>query len=963
MSTDYHSKYYASELTKKCSSDKLEKLSQSLFNASVDLNPHQIEAALFAFRSPLSRGALLADEVGLGKTIEAGLIVTQLWAERKRRVLVIVPTSLRKQWSQELLDKFFLPSQIVESRFYSAAQKNGKTNPFESENRVTICSYHFARNKMEDIRKIPWDLVIIDEAHRLRNVMKKGNRIAKAILDAVSNRPKVLLTATPLQNNLMELFGLVQFIDSRVFGDESSFRSIFGRGQDFTQRELSDLKSRLKPICHRTLRRQVTEYVPYTQRLAMTVDFTPTNQEQRLYEAVSGYLQREHLMAMPTGQRQLITMVFRKLLASSSFAIAGTLATLAERLRTDLKGLDIVETVEETVSEDFETLEEVQEEWGEEESEQQKVDSSQTEEQRRQLKAEIEELEGYKDLASTITANAKGEKLLTALEKGFEKLAELGAARKAVIFTESKRTQEYLKKHLEANGYPGEVVLFNSSNSDPDSKMVYEEWLKKNAGSDRITGSRAVDIRAALVDHFRDKATLFIATESGAEGINLQFASLVVNYDLPWNPQRIEQRIGRCHRYGQKFDVVVINFLNKSNAADVRVFELLRDKFKLFSGVFGASDDVLGAIGSGVDFEKRVAAIVQTCRTSEQIEFAFNELQRELESQIQTGFADAHRKLMENFDEEVHERLKTNKEKAISQMGRLEKWLWGLTHYELEGCANFDETSYSFLLNKMRAESPAELNVLGNYQFVSKGRVESKAIHYRLGHPLAEWLVDLSKNRAVSDRKLVFHYSGREPKITIIEKLIGKSGWLRLSRLTVEALDVEEHLVFTAFTEEGEQLDQETCERLFQVDGKTEGIEHISKEVVEKLEPAYEKEKNRIFVEVAERNKEFFEQENEKIEKWSEDLKENLERELREMDNQIKDFKRQARLAPALQEKVVLLRQAQELESKRSEKRKKLFETQDEIDIKKEALLSEIQSRLNQKEHRDVLFTIRWVVE
>ena len=118
-------------------------------------------------------------------------------------------------------------------------------------------------------------------------------------------------------------------------------------------------------------------------------------------------------------------------------------------------------------------------------------------------------------------------------------------------------------------------------------------------------------MRSALVDYFRDEGQIMIATEAGAEGINLQFCSLVVNYDLPWNPQRIEQRIGRCHRYGQKHDVVVVNFLNRKNEADQRVYQLLSEKFQLFEGVFGASDEVLGAIESGVDFEKRIAGIYQ----------------------------------------------------------------------------------------------------------------------------------------------------------------------------------------------------------------------------------------------------------------------------------------------------------------------------------------------------------------
>ena len=221
--TDYHAKYYAYELTKRSSSDSLEKLTATLANAQVDLNPHQIEAALFAFRSPLSKGAILADEVGLGKTIEAGLVIAQKWAERKRKMILIVPSSLRKQWQQELQDKFFIPSIILEANSFNHAIKAGNLNPFNYNGGVVICSYHFASNKAAYLKQTPWDLVIFDEAHKLRNVYKTSNKIARILKDALAEAPKVLLTATPLQNSLLELYGLVSIIDDHIFGKPKTF--------------------------------------------------------------------------------------------------------------------------------------------------------------------------------------------------------------------------------------------------------------------------------------------------------------------------------------------------------------------------------------------------------------------------------------------------------------------------------------------------------------------------------------------------------------------------------------------------------------------------------------------------------------------------------------------------------------------------------------------------------------------
>ena len=194
------------------------------------------------------------------------------------------------------------------------------------------------------------------------------------------------------------------------------------------------------------------------------------------------------------------------------------------------------------------------------------------------------------------------------------------------------------------------IVLFNGSNNDEKSKELYHNWVNDEKNREKVSGSRAVDIRAAIVDTFKDKNhQIMIATEAAAEGINLQFCSMVVNYDLPWNPQRIEQRIGRCHRYGQEHDVVVINFLNSRNETDQRVFQLLDQKFHLFSGVFGASDEVLGSISSGIDFEKQLTEIYKKCRTKEQITKAFDSLQEEFKDKIDSKSKKNTRKTISKF--------------------------------------------------------------------------------------------------------------------------------------------------------------------------------------------------------------------------------------------------------------------------------------------------------------------------
>jgi len=950
MITDYHSKYIATDLVRRRSSDSSEKLAVAVAGAQVDMNPHQVDAALFAFASPLSKGALLADEVGLGKTIEAGLVISQRWAEGKRRILIIAPSNLRKQWHQEINEKFFIPCAILESKPYNAEVKAGNYRPFDRTDSIVICSYQFARNKAADVHATPWDLVVIDEAHRLRNVYKPSNVIANTLKGALAERSKLLLTATPLQNSLLELYGLVSFIDEHTFGDLKSFREQFGGGAQ--ERTFQILKERLKPICHRTLRRQVTAYVPYTRRHAILEEFSPDEAEDRLYNLVTAYLQRDNLQALPASQRSLMTLVLRKLLASSTFAIAGALSSISNRLQKRLEQSQPTSLVEE-LNEDYEALDETAEEWSEEELE------PLTEAGQRALELEIAELREFAALATSIEQNAKGRALLKALEVGFAKAREFGADEKAIIFTESRKTQSYLLRVLADSPWADHIVLFNGTNTDPESKAIYQEWLARHAGSDRVTGSKTADMRSALVDYFRERGKIMIATEAGAEGINLQFCAMVVNYDLPWNPQRIEQRIGRCHRYGQKHDVVVVNFLNQKNQADQRVYQLLSEKFQLFEGVFGASDEVLGAIESGVDFEKRIAGIYQQCRQTGEIKAAFDQLQQELTLEINEAMTHARQKLLENFDDEVREKLKLRNVDTNLHLNQFEQQLMRLAKHELDGAADFVDSS-SFRLNVLPDWVSKAVVPTGLYELP---RRSGDAHFFRVNHPLGEAIVKRARLRELPVAEIAFDYSQHEGRISQIEALVGKSGWLSASLLSVNALgQSEDHMLLSGIGDDGAALGIEAVSRLMTVAGSVAGQASEPLDVATALSDALVAQQNDIRRGISERNARFFEAEADKLDGWADDLKVGLERELKELDRQIKEARRAATVALTLEEKLAGQKAVKALETERSTKRRSLFDAQDKIDEQRTELIAQIEGKLEQQINVQQLFTIRWRV-
>ena len=949
--TTYQAKYLANFLTRRLPANDINKLTASLQDAQVDLTPHQVEAALFAFKSPLSKGAILADEVGLGKTIEAGIILSQHWAEHKRRLLIICPANLRKQWASELLEKFFLQSTILEKHSFDVAIDTGNLNPFAA-NKIVICSFQFAKAKAAYIKHVAWDLVIIDEAHRLRNVYKPTNKIANAIKLAIESRKKILLTATPLQNSILELYGLVSIIDDYVFGDLKSFKAQFGRLLE--EKNYNELRERLLPVCKRTLRRQVLEYIKYTKRIAILQEFFPTADEQKLYDLVSDYLTRPKLYALPNSQRQLMTLILRKLLASSTYAIHGTFCSLIARLENKLKkhedhSIDDLRLDFEYDDDEWIDDEEVKQE------EQEELHPADIE----GIRKEIEELSSFRDLAAKIKKNSKAEQLFTALDKALAKLEEHGANKKALIFTESRRTQDFLYNLLEKRGYKGQIVRFNGTNSDRQSTAIYKAWLNKHQGSSKITGSPTADRRAAIVDYFREEATIMIATEAAAEGINLQFCSLIVNYDMPWNPQRIEQRIGRCHRYGQKFDVVVINFLNKANAADIRVYELLDQKFQLFSGVFGASDEVLGAIGNGVDFEKRIAQIYNECRTTREIESAFDALQAELQTEISDKMLKARSTLLENFDESVQEKLRLNLAESRANLDRFEKRLWMLATYALHDVADMDETQYSFTLHN-GSLLDGHYRMLTRRSFKSGNTSSDDSIPFRVGCPLAQAIINEALQSDTPSREVVFDYSHNAGKTTLLEPLVGQSGWMRVEKLSIDSFEQEDHLLIACRTAQGEPVFEDVAERMLLLPAEAKELVTIPSTESEQLAAQLDTARNGILEESAQRNETFFEAEMDKLDSWAMDMKVALEREITDLDAEIKLRKSNARKMAHLEEKVAEHRLIKELETQRAEKRQRLYEAQDEVDARKEDLLSSVERMLQQKTQQTELFTIKW---
>ena len=583
----------------------------------IDPNPHQINAFCAAIDAMKTGGMVLADEVGLGKTIEAGLVLRYMLESGAKKVLIALPASLRKQWELELEDKFDLDSVILDRLTVEHdAQDWHKRLADRQKVQIVITSYDYSSKLMKRFPDVKWDFLIIDEAHNLRNL--NGTKRAKRLYALSGGIPKILLTATPLQNSLMDLYGLISFIDPRIFGSEQVFRQRYIKDEDY-----DDLKRELTPVLYRTLRRDVADYMHFVKRICKTVDFELSLDEIELYERVNQFLKRDVLYSIPSSNRGLVILVIRKLMASSSFALIETFEVLKKRLEKLYEGTKSADA-QEGFDLFWSFVEDEIDESGFEEPE-----DEDTAVQKAYIQEELDEVNAIIDVAKRIKTNSKVTALKQALEIGFSYQREHGIAQKAVVFTESKRTQKYIAAELRRSGYGEEdIILFNGDFDDVMTKEIYQAWQAKNYGNANY--GRSVEYKHAIVDYFRENAKILICTDAGSEGLNLQFCNTVINYDLPWNPMKIEQRIGRCHRYGQQNDVVAINLLNTQNEADKRVYEILSKKFELFEGVFGASDIALGALESGTSFEKMVLDIYQQCNTTAEFRKAFDKLGRKL---------------------------------------------------------------------------------------------------------------------------------------------------------------------------------------------------------------------------------------------------------------------------------------------------------------------------------------------
>ena len=806
----------------------------------IDPNPHQIDAVIFALGRVREGGCILADEVGLGKTIEAGLVMAQLCAEGASRVLLVTPKALLGQWRQELFTLFGM----------SALEATADTD-WEAEGVFLISREQLASEQgMARLSAAgSFDLCVVDEAHEVfAGLYRRFDRAGRYLPDAphakIAGRlrellgggtPALLLTATPLSNSLAELWALVQYVDrsGTLLGDLSTFRERFCADDDrrLQPGQGGELQRRLQVVVRRTLRRQAQEFLrtPFVSRRTRLYEYDMSPPERELYEDVTRYLLTPQLAAFSGRHRTLLLLGFHRRMASSHRALAASLERLAERLRRHLAGGDLDPLRDFALD-----LEELDEPAGEDEAPEAGAEDA-------QVAAELAIVEGLIARLEALESDSKARALLDALRVIDEDAARGLGQGKLVIFTESLATQEYLRELLLSAGLGDEqITLFRGQNTSARAEQALGRWQAEIGGTlgPSSLPSREVALRLALVHEFKTRSRVFISTEAGAKGLNLQFCDTLINYDLPWNPQRIEQRIGRCHRYGQLRDVTVINFLARDNAAQRLTFEILSRKLELFGAVLDASDHVLyepvGAAQAAVfnalssDFGAELARIYESARNLEQIERELARLDAELgvrRSELEAVQARTAGLIESRLDASVRQAFRKLAEELPGHLRELDRDLEQLVCEYLESAGvRYDKrpsATGATLLEIAPAAALPELLRAG-LRVVVGGDQASSAVGDRLtlGHPLVHWAAEAARR----DTEQAFQVRlGGERLAPELAPLRGRRGRLRVEKLRYPGFEPVERLLPVAVLEaahgetahgEAAQLDPQTTLRL-----------------------------------------------------------------------------------------------------------------------------------------------------
>lgn len=540
-------------------------------SSNAKIYPYQIASARFALRSDYLKGCILCDEGSLGKTYEALLVAGQKWYEGKENILVVLPSNLVRQWLRKLDTDFTLPHVFWNN-----------TPQIPDEEGLVITTYDFALKYSDRIKERDWDLVIFDEADTLSN---KDKQLTITLKEAVRESYKLLLTPTPITMSIMDIYGLIHFIDESVLPDSDWFYKRYFRKPE----NYPELTNWISQFCFRTLKAQATDYVNFSRRIPFTVDYPLIKEEKELYELIKTYIKSDDKVAYEIDEYNLSLLFFNTLSSSPQ-----ALVNMIKPAITRTYGVE---------------------------------------------KAVLQQIQ---NLASQITVNSKTQQLLKILKPVFNHLHSMKVNEKSIVFVNNNTTLDVLYNIFRQNGY---------------NTLKYKD--------------------NHTLEQFRnnDEVQILVTTDSSAKGLDIEYCPVVVNYDLIYNSIELEQRICRCHRQGQKSDVLVINMLSKENFGDVRMLELINKRTLQFNGIFGMSDDIVG------NFDTKLKDVLQEFRHANTVQEAFKTNLTEHKTDNEKLVEHSEDILFTTFSKSIADKITVTPQYIEEKAEELNADLWELVKY------------------------------------------------------------------------------------------------------------------------------------------------------------------------------------------------------------------------------------------------------------------------------------------
>ena len=479
------------------------------------------------------------------------------------------------------------------------------------------------------------------------------------------------------------------------------------------------------------------------------------------------------------------------------------------------------------------------------------------------------------------------------------------------------------------------------------SKEIFNDWIEKHPNIQK--NSKSILMREAILNKFKESGKILISTEAGAEGLNLQFCSLVINYDLPWNPQRVEQRIGRCHRFGQKHDVVVINFISKDNAIEQRIYELLNNKFNLFNEILGSSDTILGNIEDGKDIERSIIDIYKNCRTEQEIQNAFDNIQNIYKDEISQSLRKTKENLLNYFEEDLQQYFKEILDGAEKSVSEIEKTIWKLL--------------MSLWLSNIEMIDDCSFKKDGiSYRLISKNQDSNNYNDFGLGTDLGKKLLDEANRINRKNGHINFDITNYPYKISRIEKIKGNTGYITLKKVRIDSFEKEECLIFNGILEDGTRLEQDVCEMLFRLNTKEYEKEIESNTLTYDLEKDSDINVKSAITKIQIRNNEYLTGEIEKINSWADDKILSIQLDVENMRAYRKELQIKSDLAANMEEKERIEKEILQISKKIKNSWLELANAEDEVEIERKKMIESIKREMQKETTVEDIFTISFSV-